>query len=114
MRTDLENILLNYAFDTLWNDDMDGESESPTGSFALFVVDLDGANAILNDATNVSGLVGQDLVGDVTPADLIGSWIVTQDSQGHLHYFNHKTTEAARKVYESFVSGYTAWLGDDD
>jgi len=49
MRTTLENILLTYAFDSMWNDDHDGDTESPTGYFARFIVeDLADARHILD------------------------------------------------------------------
>ena len=113
MRTTLENILLTYAFDSTWNDDHDGDVESPSGYFARFVVaDLAEAFLILDDYEDTH--VGD--VDDFAPGDLVGAWFVWQDSNGSVNYVHRPLAERGDidMMWSEAWASYDAWITDDE
>jgi len=112
MRTTLENILLTYAFDSMWNDDHDGDVESPTGYFARFIVeDEEVAADIVRDYDPL------DLAnGDIDAAGLVGAWFVWQDSDGSVNYTHRDLPDRVDidAIYNVTADEYTNWLDADE
>ena len=116
MRTTLENILLAYAFDSMWNDDHAGDTESPTGYFARFIVENEADSVRILDDYRKDAYDDDDR--DITATDLVGTWYVWQDSNGSVNYAHRSLTDDGRgdidQLWNQSVTEYTAWLDADE
>jgi len=81
-----------------FQDESSGESESPSGWFALVV---------LNDRT----LIPVPYVGTIAMPP--GGYVIREDSQGFVSYSHYPDANLARKAYDELDTQYQEWLGDD-
>jgi hypothetical protein len=93
-------------------DDTSGDVDAPTGWFALVTIPADVDLASSDDYP-----VGYDVAElaatyGVTAADVIGSHIVTHDSQGFVSVETFETEEAAREEFNCLAAQFAEW--DDE
>lgn len=111
MFTDLENFLLSYAFDPMFGyRDPSGETDSPTGSFGLLV--LDDTSSMVRDLVD-SGLILDDpdqLAKDASHR----VFVVQQGSTGALSWSEYEANEAGIRQgldeYRLLDAEYASWL----
>ena len=91
-------------------DDSTGDVEAPTGYFALVTIPDDvtfTVRVLAYDADSVANEYG------VTPADVIGSHIVTHDSQGFVYVETFADEATARDEYTCRAARFAEWDDED-
>lgn len=90
-------------------DDTSGDAEAPTGFFALVMIpaDVDLATDEDDHATDVARLYG------VTPAEVVGSHVVTHNSQGFVSVESFDSEAAAREAFDCLAGRYAEWSDED-
>ena len=101
-----DQILDAMAIDG-WANASDGNVESPTGYFSRISNDVADIVSII-DAFGGIGDVDFDI------SELIGHFMVAKDSQGLLYVWQYPSESALVAEYDTLVSEYSTWLGDDD
>jgi hypothetical protein len=94
----------------------DGDVDSPTGFFALVILD-ESCDLAFADHTNYP--LG-DYAGEVartygvTADDVMGAHVVTTNSHGFVWVQTFATAEEAQAHYAELEAAYSAWLDSDE
>jgi hypothetical protein len=94
-----------------WANESSGDSESPTRWFALVIIEraeLAEVWAALDDSRRAM-VSARESAGD-----LVGSFIVSTDSQGFVYVESFDTADLARAEYAARDAEYGEWIGEED
>lgn len=102
-----DEVLFHVAFDSLWNDAHTGDTEAPTGYFGALSVTRADAPEIVKSTTGMFGFL--DIEDAPDPADLVGHWLITEDTQGFVDISEHGDSESLFEEYGNLETAYLAW-----
>lgn len=103
-----DEVLFTIGFDSMWNDDHMGNTDSPTGYFAKLDLNRDDALAILADSQI------KDLEVLPTVDELIGQFLITEDSSGFVYVTEYEDIPALRDAYDELEADYNEWDSEDE
>lgn len=95
-----------------WANDSDGRSESPTGSFALIIIEpTELAEVAQSIASEIADMEQYD---DFDPHQLIGYFVCQENELGHWNVIEFGTADGARESYACLEADFAAYNGDLD
>lgn len=87
-----------------WSEHETGDVEAPSGFVSRLNIKADDlGSAYLQKTENIEGIKREDL---------LGNWILTENSDGFVHVQKYDTPEAAIAVIEVAEDTYSEWLGE--
>lgn len=105
---------LHYLCNAGWGDESDGDANDYGSSFTR--ISLNWEDVRLNN-TEFTSLIEEwpDFADYPNPgrlrADLVGHWLVAEDSQGFVHVRQFPTEGAVKWRFDQFAAHYSAWQG---
>ncbi|MCK0441145.1 hypothetical protein MUG78_17230 [Gordonia alkaliphila] len=107
MDTALEALFRSYVLSATYmtDDELDGDTESPTGVFARITIgesDIDGILAECEDVTSAYGVPDR--------GDIVGHFLVRLSDQGIISIHQYATRDALDKDYTALAEEYSGWL----
>jgi hypothetical protein len=96
-------------------DDTSGDSESPTGFFALVVIPADGIDPVNVTGDDYARFTADAVANEygVTPAEVAGVHIVTHNSQGFVSVETFGSEAEAREEFDCRAGRYAEWSDED-
>ena len=93
-----------------WANESDGNVESPTGYFSRISNDVADIVSIIDAFGEFAFSIDENFDFSL----LVGHFIIVTNSSGFLYVFEFGNEADTKREYDTLVSEYSTWLGDDD
>ena len=90
-----------------WANESSGNTESPSNWFARF-------NIYQNELSEIRSAFDAEGFKEVTDSDLVGNFLVVEDSQGFVYVTKYDTQIQCREAFLELDREYGRWLDENE